>query len=358
MIMNSKKGFALTMLILIVVVILAAIGGIWYYEGRGGGAASTKNTPSSGTLATTSPYGLTMIAPSGTVYSSQNTNADYYSSGNDFIDPSGAIFLGEIDIPNTLYPGTSFKGASFSASVSTSISNKATCDEITDSKAESVSEATINGITYMESDRGGAAAGTESDTQTLHTFKNGFCYELSLNTLISGSPDGSFADYTAADVTQLQNMLFNGISFSTPTTPPPSGKNAAPSIVSFQASSMVAEGGPESHSSNIVFSWTASNADYVRLSFTCPTLNGSSGILQASFSGTEEGCPTFTSSTLVSRNYPPNSSTTIFFDLYNNPTLSPSPLVPASVTLELEPFANGVGSENLKKTITITVNPD
>ena len=299
---------------------------------------STSTTPKTNAL-TSSEYGLTLQIPPGATSDSNNNNL-----GNNFIDQSGAVSLDGIDIP-------SVRGT-FTASVSTTIKNSATCDQFSESAHNDVSNPktiTTNGINYINVGRGSAAAGTEYDTETFHTYQNNFCYEFVFNTSYSGM---STDNPSNTDVENMQNTLLKGISFSTPIALPPQGKSA-PSITSFTVASQVIGGTNTPISDNFIFSWKTQGVDYVKLSYPCPNN------LDSSYNAGNPNCVGFGNNPPSSSTtqYSPNGSTDIFFDYKNwdkdqNTTLSPIPL-----TLTLEPFVNGVGYPNLSKTITITVSP-
>jgi hypothetical protein len=350
----NRRGSVALVVALVIVVVLVAAGGVWYYETYKPSAAviATNNNIAAATSTilvfqsstnafTSSEYGVSVQIPSGATFDSQsdNTNLSY-----NFIDQSGAVFLGTIQAP-------SVRGT-FTASVSTAIKNRVTCDQFAEI-GETSSTMTVNGITYTNMGRGSAAAGTEFDAETFHAYQNNFCYEFIFTASYSGVLPSD--NPSNADVTNMQNALLKGISFSTPLALPPK-ENSAPSIISFTAAPQVQGGTNIPIADDLIFSWTTQGVDYVQLSYPCPQY------LNSSYNAGNPNCVGFGNNAISSSTieYSPNGSTTIFFDYKNfdeskngpSPTLSPIPL-----TLTLEPFINGIGYPNLDKTVTITVTP-
>ena len=366
---DKRKGFTAVAIVLIAVIVLAAAGGIWYYEAQQSissqqtapvqnatttlpiqatttSTSSTSQVPQSTIgVSTSSEYGLILRIPPGATSSSNEDNSNYY---NNFIDQSGVVFLGGIDAP-------SVRGT-FTASVSMAIKNKATCDQFGEFAYNSMSSSTtitVDGINYINVGRGGAAAGTESDAETFHTYQNGFCYEFIFTTFSFGGSDAN--NPSAAGVENMQNALLKGISFSVPTASPPKG-TFAPRVTSFTATPQTEGGTNIPMADDFIFSWTTQGVDYVQLSYPCPNY------LASSYDSGKPACtgygniPLPPSSTMTQ--YSPNGSTTILFDYQNwneDQTSSSLILPPIPLTLTLGPFVNGVGYPNLNKTITITV---
>ena len=189
-------------------------------------------------------------------------------SDPDFANDEGVEILGTLEIPAGLYPGTNFSGGELAVSVSTAITNLATCSQFGSGAPDR--NLTFHGVMYsVFSTRRTAGMGHWQDRTTLHTYKNGFCYEFMF--AIHGYEKANLDDPSSVrefnQGPRIQRNLLSRISFSEPIAKPTPPMTGHSEVLSFLPSSDVAGAGIHS---NVTFSWTSRNVDYVRLEFSCP----------------------------------------------------------------------------------------
>jgi hypothetical protein len=285
-----------------------------------------------------SVYGVKFVYPS-----AYNFEAEHYAylANPDFANDEGAVILGTVEMPATLYPGTNFSGGEFAVSVSPAITNIAACHQFASGAPEST--VTAKGILYSIANNGTGGMGHWQSYKILHTYQNGFCYEFMFE--IDGYNRGNLEDPSSvqefSDAPKIQDTLLAGISFFMPAAKPPLQTAGRPKILSFSPSSDAA--GVGIHNS-ITFSWTSQNVDYVRLQFSC----AQGAVIVADGYGAQCG------SYATSPNQSPDDSKKVIF---GNSNLNSPEESPISVTVTLVPFANGVAYADLSKSVTITIPP-
>ena len=272
-----------------------------------------------------------------------NFEAEHYAylANPNFANDEGAVILGTVEIPATLYPGTNFSGGEFAVSVSPAITNIAACHQFASGAPEST--VTAQGILYSVANNGTGGMGHWQSYKILHTYQNGFCYEFMFE--IDGYDRGNLEDPSSvqelSDAPKIHDTLLAGISFFTPDAEPPLQTAGRPKILSFSPSSDAA--GVGIHNS-ITFSWTSQNVDYVRLQFSC----AQGAVIVPDGYGAQCG------SYATSPNQSPDDSKKVTF---GNSNLNSTDESPISVTVTLVPFANGVAHADLSKSVTITIPP-
>jgi len=285
-------------------------------------------------------YGVRFVYPP-----SYNFEPDHITGllETDFANQEGVVVLGTVEIPSSLYPGTNFDSGELAVSVSPAITNRAACNQFATGEPDST--VTIHGIFYSVSNTDGVGMGHIQSFEILHTYQNGFCYELSFETETYNRHNledpSSVQEFTGA--TKIQNTLLSGISFFRPAAKPPSRTIGRPEILSFSPSSKVAGVGVDS---SITFSWTSQNVDYVRLQFSC----AKGAIISVIGPGTQSGMPCGSYSSAP--NHSPDGSAAIIF---GSSILDSPELPPIAVTVTLVPFANRIAYPNLSKSMTITI---
>lgn len=290
-------------------------------------------------------YGISFKYPEADTFTQ---NQDLSFDGSNFVNQQGRAVFGSLQIPKTNYPGSNFVSGTFVASVSSSITNQAACNQFSDvnrmpSQSSSI---TVNGISYSVGVTGGAAAGTDSADNYYHTYQNGFCYEFNLEVLTfnRGDLDNPSSVKLFDDTDNLQNTFLSALSFFSPSATPPAETSGGPAITAFTSSSKISVN--DSVSSGITFLWTTSGVDYVQLQYSCtPNL--------VVVDGASPQCQNIIDPP-SSPNYSPNASTTIIFGLNNTSQQNPTP---TSAIITLVPFVNATADLAAAKTLSITIVP-
>lgn len=289
-------------------------------------------------------------------YPADFTRTSFPESGNrggNFVTDQCVVPIARFSIPGRIYPNSNFAGGAFGISSNTEIGNGPSCRQFGFSDPQFASSHNVHGIHYSEMKRGSAAMGTSYSNYQLHTFQNGFCYEVSFE-FREGNPgniEHKIRVLGGRDELNLIQTLIQRVQFSRPTAVPVRKNNpqAVPQITRFVASSQTANNGPNNE--HITFSWTTRDTDYADLS--CKLVPPTAGKVPATVMA-REGYPCFhVSSSLNPRSVqylPPNASQTLSFYGYRG-------LDSVPVVVRLTPFAYGKAYPDSARSIPIQVNP-
>jgi hypothetical protein len=291
-------------------------------------------------------------------YPDDFTRTPFPESGNrggNFVTDQGVVLVARLSVPGGIYPNSNFVGGTFGISVNTEIGNGPSCRQFGFSDPEFASSHYVQGIHYSEMTRGSAAAGTSYSNYQLHTFQNGFCYEVSFEfrEVNPGNIEHKIRVLAGRDEWNLIQALIQRVQFSRPTAVAVRKNNpqAVPQITRFVASSQTAD--DVTNRGQITFSWTTQDADYVELSYKCiPPMAGripAAVILEYGYPvGCGNASPNFKVTTVQYR--APNSSQTVGFG--DNRALDP-----ITIIVKLTPFSYGKAYPASSKSISIQVDP-
>jgi len=256
-----------------------------------------------------------------------------------FANPNGAQSLVSIEIPNSAYAGSNFRGGYFTATANPTIANAAACEQFGYAEPQAVSSKTLEGVKYSLTNEGEGAAGTAYQYFYLHTYQHNVCYEFKLevaavNTDAFDLPC-SIPLISEQNKTDLLDAFLSRMVFERPSPPLPAHRMVRPEVTGFTSASKAAE-----HAREITVSWTTQGVDYVHLEFACTSslvVTGSSADLGCGSSG--------------NRNFPPSGSAT--FLVYH---LKGKALIPFQVNLQ--PFAHGAAIPRLNRNLSVPVSTD
>lgn len=262
---------------------------------------------------------------------------------SNFANPDGASSLVSVQIPDSVYAGSNFRGGYFTVLANPNISNAPACSQFGYADPSSVSSRTVDGIQYTQAVDGEGAAGSAYAYYYLHTYQNDLCYEFKFevaaaNTAAYDLPC-SIPVLSEANKTDLLDSFLSRVGFFRPTLPSLSERlrrhAPKPVVTAFRPSSE-----PGEHSLEIKVAWTTQGVDYVHLQFDCVNglvVTGASDYMECGSSS--------------NRSFPPNGSTT--FTVSNPKGKGAIPFV-----VKLEPFSHGVAYPSQSKTVSVPVNPD
>jgi hypothetical protein len=286
-------------------------------------------------------FGVSMKYPS--KWTMQAGDSQVTVSSN-VVNDKGIEFLHTGDVPEDAYPGSNFVGGRFALVVDAAIENAGSCRQFAMTESPATSLRTTNGVAYTEAETSDVGMGTEHTTYSLHTFQNGYCYEIVLEL---DEMDGTGMDLacsiqwlTRKNEQRLLKALVSQVSFAAPEM-----KNAVrrepglrPTVTSLRASPVNAPVGTQ-----IEVSWSTEGADYVQVRYSCTRRLDVTGA-GTMFPGYMKCGP------VTDTNYPPSGTGKI---LLLNSNAGTVPFV-----LTAEPFQNGVVYSKGAKTITVNVPPD
>ena len=261
---------------------------------------------------------------------------------SNFANSNGATSLASVEIPDSIYSGSNFRGGYFTALVNPNISNAPACNQFGYADPRFVSTKMVHSVRYTQAIDGEGAAGTGYAYYYLHTYQNGLCYEFKLETAAvnTGAYDlpCSIPLISDQNKTDLLDSFLARVEFFRPAAPGRSRVRAhafKPEVTAFSPSSQ-----PANRFLQITLSWTTKGVDYIHLEFACANglvVTGASAYLECGSSS--------------NRNFPPNGSATF---LVSNPQgHAPIPFV-----VTLEPFSQGAAYPSQTKTVSIPVSPD
>lgn len=262
---------------------------------------------------------------------------------SNFANPTGAVSLVSVEIPDDIYAGANFRGGYFTVMVNPNLTNGPACSQFGYADPASVSEAVFHGVKYSRAVDGEGAAGSAYTYYYLHTYQNGLCYELKLelaavNTAAYDLPC-SISLISDQNKTDLLDSFASRVTYFRPAPASLSGRahgrGSKPVVTSLTPASR-----PAGHALEIKVSWSTEGADYVHLQFDCNNnlvVTGTAAYMECGSSS--------------NRNFPPNGSAT--FSVSNPKGKGPIPFV-----LSLEPFALGVGYPAQAKSVHVAVDPD
>jgi hypothetical protein len=153
-------------------------------------------------------YGVSFSYPR--KYSLQAESKNSPAPETSFLKP-GAVQVAAVDMPDDSYPDTDFSSALFNVSVNTSMTEQE-CSQLvaSGSGAQQEKPATVklgsNEFTVLEQMSGEPAH--QSDLKYFHLFKNGACYEFSVDVETSRKPDEELAQLDRGKVfRQLEKIV-------------------------------------------------------------------------------------------------------------------------------------------------------
>jgi len=261
---------------------------------------------------------------------------------SNFANSTGSKALVSVEIPDSIYPGSNFRGGYFTILANPNIGNGPACAQFGYADPSAIASRTVNNVKYSQAVDNEGAAGTAYATYYLHAYQYGLCYEVKFEVAAvnTGAYDlpCSIQLISEANKSDLLDAFLTRLTFTHPTL---SGltrtrsRSAKPAVTAFTPSSE-----PGNHSLEIKVSWTTQGADYVRLEFDC-----SNGLVVTGASDYME-CGSDSN-----RNFPPNGSAT--FSVSNPKGKGPIPFV-----VKVEPFAEATGYPSQSKTLRVAVSPD
>jgi hypothetical protein len=162
---------------------------------------------------TSSKYGVRFVYPLSWKFKPDRNASDL---GIDFVNKKGAVVLGTVEIASSLYPGTNFTGGSFAMSVSPSLTNPAACHQF--ASGEPDRSVTVHGVLYSVYSTEGVGGGQYRAYKILHTWQNGFCYEMTfqIGTYNKGNLDDPSSVREFTNGAKIRSTLLGGISFFQP----------------------------------------------------------------------------------------------------------------------------------------------
>jgi len=262
---------------------------------------------------------------------------------SNFANSNGSTSLLSVEIPDSIYPGSNFRGGYFTVLVNPNITNGAACNQFGYADPRSVSPVTLGGVRYEQATDSEGAAGTGYTYYYLHSYQNGVCYELKLEmaAVNTGAYELPCSISLVSDENkkQLIEDFVSRVAYFHPTQRELMARAhvpvSKPAVTRFQPSSQ-----PSNGSLEITVSWMTQGADYVQLEFECNNslvVTGASAYLECGSSS--------------NRNFPPDGSTTF---LVSNP--KGRAVVPFVV--KLEPFSHGTAYPSQLRTVSVPVPPD
>lgn len=316
---------------------------------------------------TNKTYGLSFRLPA-SFPSSEN---DLYVDSN-FPVEGGAVTLGFFALTANLVVSPAlpecdqglnqFDGGRFVIFVNPRITNRGACEQFGESHPENHARHTFHGKKFSETSVSSTGMGKTYVYNYYQTFQNGLCYEFVFADF-EGAPiddDPCRCSYPEGPRTEkLEQTILSQLSFHKPQSPTAisSQPETAPEITSFTSSSATAD--QAKNRGSVKFSWSTSNADFVRFSYSCtsgeeiikkglPSL-GLDGIVIGEEGATYKGCGGKLDTPDIV-NHSANSSLNIVF---GNSEFD-GPIV---VRVTLTPYSHGIAFAKSCKTIPITVDP-
>jgi hypothetical protein len=260
-----------------------------------------------------------------------------------FANSNGAQSLLSVEIPDSAYPGSNFRGGYFTVAANPNIANSIACTQFGYAEPQSVSSKTVKGTKYSLAIDGEGAAGSAYQYYYLHTYQNNLCYEIKLE--VAAVNTGAYDLPCSIPLVSNQNKVdvldsfLSRIAFFHPTLASLSQRirvgNARPAVTAFTSASR-----PSAHSLEVTVNWTTQGIDYVHLEFECNNnlvVTGSSAYLECGSSS--------------NRNFSPSGSATF---LVSNPKGKAA--VPFVV--RLEPFSRGAAVPSQNKMVSVPVTPE
>lgn len=192
----------------------------------------------------------------------------YDGSQTNFIPKAAPTTLISLEIPRETYPNTTFGGGSLDISVGGGITHEGTCRQFELFDPRYLNTKTIGGHLYGHATTGDASMGSDTDTQTFHTFQNGICYEFAFSFYMR-SHNGldlicSVHWFDTAFENALIEAVLSQVSFSTPLVAraPAAGQSEQPlpKVDSFDFKLKTDE-----RSSSVTVTWSTEGTDYVQL---------------------------------------------------------------------------------------------
>jgi hypothetical protein len=268
-------------------------------------------------------------------FSSQNEEPAATATEANFAGESPARMLKTWSFPSSVYPHSNFEFGSFSVYVAEDIRSEGTCLQFGLAEPELTISPTFANLRYRLTQSAGAAGPQLDEHYDLHTFQNGFCYQLSVGFgEYSGMGSALLCAMRWPNRQKLIDLVLEHVSFFLPQERRPSAveANAPPKMTSFKGTPT--GGGP---GFLINLNWSSTDADYVQLQYPCTDLFVRLG---------EEitcGAPSH-------RDLPPNGSTEL---LITN-------LTGRAVSLEITavPFSRGKPNSDGAKKILLDVPPE
>jgi hypothetical protein len=265
--------------------------------------------------------------------------------GSNVVKDDGLEFLCSGDVPESTYPGSNYVGGQFALIVGAGIDNAGSCQQFEMTDDPAITLRTIKDISYTEAHTSWVGMGSSHITYSIHTFQNGYCYEILLS---FDERDGTGMDddacsiqwLTSANEQKLLTSLISQMSFSAPQV-----KNAVQRRLGLQPKATSLQMSPSNLSvgTDIDISWSTEGADYVQLRYPCTRgldVSGMGGILN----------PEMKCGTATNANYPADGSGMILLFNRNTGTV---PFV-----LTVVPFQNGKAYGKGAKTVTLDISPD
>jgi len=287
-----------------------------------------------------------------------NSQAGPTLENTNFVAEEGTIRLGGFQIPRETYPDSNFVGGGFALAVNADITNRASCEQFGDFDPQFFSTRKVGHVRYTEMQSSGAAAGTGYETRYFHTFQNGQCYELAFEVArfaTASADDGCMiSEMQEEDVTELIEPILKGVSFSRAEAKPkaPPKKSVTPEVVSLTASSNTVNGVVQD--SLMTVTWSTQGADYVELTYNCPSDEGETGwTLHISEDGPDRYCQNteaFKANSSEHFYHSPDSSARLLFVFANS-------YHPAPVIITVTPFARGRAYVAGGKSLAVTAYP-
>jgi hypothetical protein len=127
-----------------------------------------------------------------------------------FLKP-GAIQVAAVDMPDDQYPDTDFSSALLNVSVNPSLTAQE-CGQFvpnsTDAEAAKPASAKLGANEFAELEQMNGEDSNQSDLKYFHLYKNGACYEFSLDVVTSRKPDVDLAQADRGKIfQQLEKIL-------------------------------------------------------------------------------------------------------------------------------------------------------
>jgi hypothetical protein len=260
-----------------------------------------------------------------------------------FANSNGAQSLLSVEIPDSAYPGSNFRGGYFTVAANPNIANSIACSQFAYADPRSVSSRTVKGVKSSLAIDGEGAAGSAYQYSYLHTYQNNVCYEIKLevaavNTAAYDLPC-SIPLVSNQNKADLFDSFLSRIAFFHPTLASISQRmrsgNARPAVTGFTSASR-----PSEHSLEVTVTWATQGVDYVHLQFECNNnlvVTGSSAYLECGSSS--------------NRNFSPNGSATFLVS-------NPKGKAPVPFVVRLEPFSRGAAVPSQNKTVSVPVTPE
>jgi hypothetical protein len=284
-------------------------------------------------------YGITIRAPR--TFTTLDDSASCYPPN--FVDNKRVARLLSLAIPSEVFSHTNLTSGGFTVFVNPRIRSEGTCKQFGEFWPLHTLPRVVRGISYMQTLFTGAALGSTLERYSLHTFRNGICYEFIVGvwTVSTGNlevPCSVRAIGEKKDELEMIDTLLSAVTFVEPQFKRRTGNNA-PRLHSPVARSFAATPVSSQYADTVSVSWSTDGADYVQLHYPCVDRLYVSGVESSSMK-----C-----GTLPDRNFPPKGSATLMVQNLNE--------FPVFLELSVVPFSDGVGYPEQSKTITIRVTP-